>query len=132
MKVSISVGGKRYPTRKEKVKECLAALQHDKAVEKPTVITLRGAFVRYIIQNVNKLSEETLRKYSHLADKHFEKIMDIDVFDITQEDLQASFDDEAKKGWTKKTLQNYKSCMKNVLKEFRPDFHPEIVIHAQK
>lgn len=132
MKVTITIEGKKYPTRKEKERECLEALQHDKniIVEKP--VTLRAAFDRFIEKNYGKIAEQSLVQYAHLRDKHFERIMDMAVGCIGQNELQASFDDEAAKGWAKKTLQNYKYCMKNVLKEVRPDFHPEIIINAQK
>lgn len=125
MKVTITIGGKKYPTRKEKERECLEALQHK-------LMTLREAFTQFIARNQDRFVEQTLVQYAHLRDMHFERIMDMPINNIGQEKLQASFDDEAAKGWKKKTLQNYKYCIKNIFKEFRPDFHPEIIINAQK
>lgn len=125
MKVSISIEGKQYPTRKEKEKECLEALQH-----KPT--TLAEEFTKYIGRNVGRLAETTLAQYAHIRDMHFERIMGMAVGCIGKEELQASFDDEAERGWKKKTLENYKYCIKNVLRDVRPDFNPEIVIHAKR
>ena len=129
MKITITIGGKKFPNRKEKEQECFEQLQHsvqqDPVIE---VVTLRKAFDIFIEEKTGVYAKSTIEKYEHLRDKHFERIMDMAVGCIGEEELQASFDDEIAKGWSKKTLQNYRGCIRNVFEMVRPDFNPEIRI----
>ena len=131
MKVNITIGGKKFPSRKEKEQECLEALQHDEVTPINDVSLLSDEFSRYIWSKAGILADSTLKGYAHIRDQHFQRIMNMPVPDITQEDIQASFDDEITRGWSKKTLKNYKSVILKVLAECRPDFYPEIRLEKE-
>lgn len=127
--VTISIGGKKLKTRKEKEQECFEQLQHH-VEQKPVieVITLRKAFDQYILSREGELAASTLKSYAHIRDDHFASIMDTAVGSLTEAKVQAAFNEEIARGWAQKTLKNYKYVLMKVLDEVWPGFKPDIKI----
>ena len=117
MKATIRINGEVYPSIVKVMKK-----------QKTAPTTLRDAFNEYIELRTGILKPKTLKQYEHVRDEHFGRIMDMAVFCIGEMEIQAAFNDEINRGWSKKTLQNYKSIMKRVLQYIRPEFKPDIYL----
>ena len=81
---------------------------------------------KYIESRREILSESTLNGYTNIINNHLGHLMRTYLGDVTNEDIQRSFDAEIDKGLSKKTLKGYKSFITKVLAEYRPDLHPNI------
>lgn len=86
---------------------------------------------KYIESQREILSESTLNGYRNIINNHLGYLMRTYLGDITNEDIQRSFDAEIEKGLSKKTLKGYKSFITKVLAVYRPDFTPEIRIEKE-
>lgn len=84
-------------------------------------MTLGQAWDKYIADRANILSPATIREYKATRKNSFNKLMDVDVFSITQDDIQSEINNMAK-GSAPKTVRNKHGLLHSVIKSVRPDF----------
>lgn len=89
----------------------------------------RGSFgecvKEYIAIKSNVLSPSTIRSYNQLSRMYPEWLNDLNVYDLTQSDIQRAVNDYALKH-SPKSVKNYNGFIVAVLKMYRPHFRPSI------
>ena len=105
------------PTRKEA--EYLAA---ERKLSAPTSsrMTLRQACLRYVENRKKVFSASTVREYTRAANSLPDRIMDMDISSINQEDVEQTVNDMAGR-MAPKTVRNYYGIITAVLGAFRPN-----------
>ena len=99
----------------------------------PVTPCFYNACVEYIESQKGKLSDATLRGYQNIANNHLDLLMECYLYDVTEELIQKSFDEEIAKGLSEKTIKGYRSFVTKVLTDYRPDLVLEIrVIPEEK
>lgn len=109
------------PTKKEA--EYLAADYYANKRSKgraSTNMTLREAFEGYINSRSAVLSPSTIRAYDRIARNQFLCLQDIKLSNLTNEQIQQSVNDEAKK-LSPKTVNSAYGLLKSVIKAYAPD-----------
>lgn len=86
-----------------------------------TTITLREAVASYIESRNNILSPATIRSYDNMIEKNFPSLLDMNIYDITQGDVQSAINRIASK-YSPKTVRNKHGLLSAVLKMYRPEF----------
>lgn len=84
-------------------------------------MTLRDACERYIIDRTSILSPGTVREYKRSVKKDMQNIMLINLFDLTQGDIQEELNRESQTH-SPKTIYNMHGFLSAVLGTYRPDF----------
>lgn len=118
------------PTRKEA--EYMAAsylVGKREAVHKP--ITVGEAIDQYINNKDAVLSPSTVREYKMQRKRQLKGIMDIPINKLTQADIQAAINFEAKES-SPKTVRNAHGLLSAALKEIAPDFILNTKLPAKK
>lgn len=113
------------PSPKGKRDAELQAAQY--AVEKQIMekqkasITLGQAWDKYIKERENILSPTTIRGYKETRKNSFQSLMDINVYVITQDDIQSEINRMSEKS-APKTIRNKHGLLHSVIQSVRPDF----------
>lgn len=82
----------------------------------------------YINTHHGVFAESTLNGYKTIVNSHLVLLMDCDIYKVTEEIIQEAFDEEIAKGLSVKTLKGYRTFILKVFAEYRPDFHPNILV----
>lgn len=125
--VTITIERKTYKVAEEKPAEEIK--MEEKTSGEPMVdpnLILYNYCEKYIESRREILSESTLNGYTNIINNHLGHLMRTYLGDVTNKDIQRSFDAEIDKGLSVKTLKGYKSFITKVLAEYRPDLHPNI------
>ena len=86
----------------------------------PTELTVRQAIEKYIESRTNVLSPTTIQGYKKIAKHNLQSIMNIKVKKLTQEDIQAAVNLDAKTH-KPKTVKNAHGLLAAALKVYRPN-----------
>lgn len=84
-------------------------------------ITVCCAMERYVESKKNVLSPRTYREYTQMRKNSLKMLHQINVNDLTREDVQAAVNAEAE-SHAPKTVRNMHGLLSSALKMFRPDF----------
>ena len=93
----IMIDGKTIPITRSSREECIAeylALKHGAKEEE---VTLRECLQRYIDKRVDKKSPATIKGYMAYKKNRLQRVMDSNVFDMTNDQWQAAVDRDFKK-----------------------------------
>lgn len=91
---------------------------------KPENITVAEAITKYIETHGNRLQATSREQYEYIRDNRFQTLMPVKLADITNEKIDAAFDEElakpSRKGGTlsHKTVNDALNLVKTVLKEY--------------
>lgn len=89
--------------------------------QKKEKITLGQAMDNYIALRSSVLSPSTIREYKRSRKKDLQNLMNMDIYTITQEDIQAEINQEALTH-APKSVRNMHGLLTSVLAVYRPDF----------
>lgn len=124
-RIQIMIDGCRYSITdpdpkvcKKKAKELYAGLQFEKRVP----LNVGKAFDKYIESKDSVLSPSTIHGYKKIRKNHLQSLMDLNITELTQEDVQKAINKEAKAGISSKTIRNAHGLLSAVLAEYRPNF----------
>ena len=122
-RVQLSINGKRYSftgnTKEEarqKAKEAYAGAQ----IEKRSPLTVGKAIDKYINSKTGVLSPSTIMVYKRYRKNYLQCIMDINLTELSQEDVQIAVSEDAAEGLSPKTIRNAHGLLSAVLKVYRP------------
>ena len=101
----------------------LLAAQFQNA-EKHTVcdMTVGEALKAYIRLREPVLSPSTVSGYTSIAETRMRNIQGIQVYKLTQKDVQMMINDEVRQGKSPKTIRNIHNFLSAVLRVYRPEF----------
>ena len=94
---------------------------------KPENITVAEAITKYIETHENRLKATSREQYEYIRDNRFQTLMPLKLADITNEKIDAAFDEElakpSRKGGTlsHKTVNDALNLVKTVLREYTKD-----------
>lgn len=83
-------------------------------------LTLRECFEAYLRNHRNVLSPSTVKGYEVIIRNSFAPLMDVDIFEITERDLQAEVNRMAS-NLTFKTISSRRSLFISAVSEYRPE-----------
>lgn len=112
----------------------LLALQykHEKKEKSdPGKITLGQAIDDYIESKTNLLSPSTISGYKGIRKRHFEKLMDVRIADITTPILQRAINNEALM-YSAKSVKNAYGVVILGIQLYRPEFVPRVTLPKEK
>ena len=124
-RIQIMVNGKRYSITDEDPKVCKQKAKELYAgviFEKRLPLTVGKAFDKYIESKDTVLSPSTIRGYKRIRKSYLQSIMDMNLSDITQEDVQKAINKDKKNGLSCKTIRNAHGLLSAVLSVYRPNF----------
>ena len=108
--------GENEPVATESIDICEAEDIEDEVVEYTEVAaSLFDAFNRYIFANQETLAASTIKSIENIRDKHLQGLMSMNVFDISDNDIQLALDEEAKNGISASTIKKYRQTVKRVI-----------------
>ena len=76
----------------------------------------------YIDGKAGELSENTVKIYRNNRNKYFQQLMEIDISDLTAEDVKSAITAEEELGRSAKSVKNAFNLLKNAVLKVRPDF----------
>lgn len=124
-RIQIQIDKKRYSVTdpdpkvcKKKAKELFAGLQ----VEKRVPLSVGKAFDNYIESKDSVLSPSTIHGYKKIRKNLLQSIMNVNITELTQEDVQKAVNKDAKNNASPKTIRNAHGLLSAVLAEYRPNF----------
>ena len=118
-----------YPTETELF---LALGEHlDDATIPKELLTFSNAAKQYVELRRNVISPRTVKEYLEMPDRFSKKFVEMNVYDITTNDVQAEINRLAKKR-APKTVKNYSSFICSVIKTFRKNFDSDITLPQQE
>lgn len=124
-RIQLYMDGKRYSFTdadlkvvKQKVKEAYAGAQ----LEKRSSLTVGKAIDKYIESKTGVLSPSTIMVYKRYRRNYFQCLMDMNITNLTQEDVQIAVSEDAAAGLSPKTVRNAHGMLSAVLKVYRPAF----------
>lgn len=122
---------KSFTDENKKEAEYQAALfRRDKKRKKsPSRLTVGEAMERYIKSKSDVLSPSTIREYKRSREMDLQQIMDIEIGDLTIEDIQKEINREAK-NHSPKTVHNMHGLLSATLKMFLPGFRLDTTLPA--
>ena len=94
---------------------------------KPENLTVAEAITKYIETHENRLKATSREQYEYIRDNRFQTLMPLKLADITNEKIDAAFDEElakpSRKGGTlsHKTVNDALNLVKTVLREYTKD-----------
>lgn len=83
-------------------------------------ITFKEALERYISSRESVLSPSTVRGYRRLSLKHFGRLNELLIGDITQEDIQNYINEACAEGLSAKTVRNLHGLISSTFRAYRP------------
>ena len=125
----VHIGGGKYKsiTGKDKKDVQLRAAQYEAEVESrhdsnsAESMTVGEAMIKYVEAKKNVLSPSSVREYTRMANNTLSMIRDVNIFDLTQAQVQAAINDEAETH-AAKTVRCTHGFLSAVLSLYRPDF----------
>ena len=105
--------GEEQPVAEEVIDIC-DEVTEPAEVEAATV-TLFDAFNRYISANRETLATSTIKSVENIRDKHLQGLMNMNVFDISDDAIQLALDLEANNGISASTVKKYRQTVKKVI-----------------
>lgn len=84
-------------------------------------LTLADACSQYIDSRAHMLSPSTIKEYRRMSAALFPSLMDIDLYSLTQEQIQRAVNDACVRH-SPKTVRNQHGLLSAVLGAYRPDF----------
>ena len=123
--IQVQIDGKRYSrtgATKKEVREKIAKLYIGIEAEKKASLTVGMAIDRYISEKKGVLSPSTVRGYLAIRKNYLQSIMNMNLYNLTQSDIQIAVSRDVDHGISSKTIKNSHGLLSAVLKEFRPDF----------
>lgn len=124
-RIQIMVNGERYSFTgydpkelQQKAKEVYAG----SIVEKRSPLTVGKAIDKYISIKSGVLSPSTIMVYKRYRRNYLQDLMDINLTELTQEDIQIAVSEDAAGGLSPKTIRNAHGMLSAVLKVYRPNF----------
>ena len=124
-RIQLQINGKRRSitakTKKEviqKAKDLYAGYQ----LEERSPLTVGKAIDKYILSKDCVLSPSTILSYKRYRTSYLQQIMNINLTDLTREDVQVAVNDDYREGKSPKTLRNAHGLLSAVLKTYRPGF----------
>lgn len=90
--------------------------------EKRTPLTVGKAIDQFIDSQKDVLSPATIAGYKNIRENHFKSLMDINMSDLTSLDIQKAIGIEVQNGKSPKSIRNYTSLLKKVIRIRRPNF----------
>lgn len=102
MKVAININGELKPIK-----------VYGQETSEPT-ITLGDAIDIYCTDNPDNLAPSTLKKYQHIREGHLERIMDLDIYQITEDILEKALAEEIAKGYAESTVTGFRRLVRKV------------------
>lgn len=126
--VTITIEKRKYETidRLEMAKDLVKSQPEEIKMEEPERLCFMDAVGKYIDSKRGELKTSTIKGYENIIEHHFNDLWLIWLDKLTEDHLQAAFDEEIAKGLSVKTLKGYRTFILKVLAEYRPDFHPNI------
>ena len=94
------------------------------------ILVFYNAAKQYVEMRRNVLSPKTVKEYGEMPDRLSDRFNNLNVFDITLNDVQAEVNRLAIKR-SPKTVKNYSSFICSVIKAFRRDFGGQITLPQQ-
>ena len=85
---------------------------------------------RYVEMRRNVLSPKTVKEYKEIPNRLSNKFNNLNLYDITAQDIQAEINRIAKEK-SPKTVKNTNSFIKSVIKAYRHDFEGKITLPQQ-
>lgn len=119
--------GKRHyrsftaPTAKEAQFKAAEYMMNKKTQKYGTSKTFGEALDSYISNRESVLSPRTIMDYKRIRQNDLQELMDINIYDMTQEIIQSTINADAKIH-SPKTVRNNHGLIAAVLKQYRPDF----------
>lgn len=124
-RIQVQIDGRRYSITdpdqkvvKQKAKELYAGIQ----LEKRLPLTVGVAFDKYIEAREGVLSPSTVHGYKKIRKHHLQCLMQINISELTQEDVQTAISKEVRNGSSPKTIRNAHGLLSAILKQYRPSF----------
>ena len=108
-------------TKKEAEFKAAEYMMNKKMQKSGTRKTFGEALDSYISNRESVLSPRTIMDYKRIRKHDLQELMDINIYDITQEIVQSVINADAKKH-SPKTVRNNHGLISAVLKQYRPDF----------
>lgn len=124
-RIQLMVNGERYSCTgdtREEARDMAKQLYAGAMLEKRSPLTVGKAMDKYIEEKTGTLSPSTIRGYKAVRRNYFQKLMSINITDLTQSQIQSAVSLEAKNGKSPKTIRNAHGLLTAVLAEFRPSF----------
>lgn len=90
--------------------------------EKRTPLTVGKAIDQFIDSQKDVLSPATIAGYKNIRENHFKSLMGINMADLTSLDIQKAIGIEVQNGKSPKSIRNYTSLLKKVIRIRRPNF----------
>ena len=125
-RVQIQIDGKRHSctgkTKKEaqdKARQIFAGNE----IEKRIPLTVGKAIDNYISEKEGVLSPSTIRGYKAIRKNYLQSLMDLNISDLSQNDIQLAVGEDSIDGKSPKTIRNAHGLLTATLKEYRPNFH---------
>jgi len=87
----------------------------------PVKLTVGEAIDKYIKDNATLLSPSTIKGYKIIRRNHLQSLMNIQLCDITQNDINNAVKEDAKR-LSPKTVANAHGLLSTIIHEYRPDF----------
>lgn len=128
--IAITIEKRKYETidRLEMAKDLVKSQPEEIKMEESEHLCFMEAAEKYIDTQHEVLADSTIKAYGNILWNHLNGILLIRLDRLTEEHIQSVFDAEIAKGLSKKTLKGYRSFVLKVLAEYRPDFHPNILV----
>lgn len=108
------------PTKKQAEYLASEYLMHAHKPADAEDISFKQALERYIASRESVLSPSTIRGYKRLAEVHFKKLNDLQIGDITQEDIQNYINEACASGLSAKTVRNLHGLISSTFRAYRP------------
>lgn len=125
-------GYKSFTADTKREAEALAAMYTEETARAEKLkLTVGQAIDQYIDTKDSILSPATIRGYRKIRRVDMQGLMDISVRNLTNDDIQAEFNAEARTK-SPKTLRNSLALLTSSLKQCRKDFHIDIALPQKK
>ena len=102
MKVAININGEIKPIK-----------VYNQGASRP-IMTLGDAIDIYCTDNPDNLAASTIKKYRHIREGHLDKIMDMDIYQITEDILEKALAEETAKGYAMSTVTGFRRLVRKV------------------
>lgn len=124
-RIQIQIDGKRKSItskNKQEVIQKAKELYAGHQLEARSPLTVGKAMDKYIESKDCVLSPSTILAYKRYRTSYLQNIMNINLSDLTQEDIQRCVNEEYKQNRSPKTIRNAHGLLSAVIRTYRPTF----------